>query len=183
MIAPQSIDPSDRFMAFEGKDVISEDTSNNHTNYQKELGRELSVTSISVNVNLLNLTKDNNISVAGITMAFDASSNYWHIDTSDLVNDTHIGQKFVGSITENGTTNHMRLISLEEFTVDDKALEKTLMTQGYSIENDSGTLKFIWKDASNVATYKADAYTTGISGSIPATNPAEITHRGPVIKA
>jgi len=185
MLATQSIDPSDAVMVFSDLDIINQDE--NSTDYQKTLGRDLGNTTLVVDVLLLDMTTNTNHTISSVTMTYKPNAFVWAMEISDIVTDNGggpcliTGHKYTGGIQENATSNlNMRTFTVLEFTVDDRGLEKTLMTQGYELDFTS-TPKFIWRDSQNTITYEALAYTGG-TGTNPATSAADVTHRGPVTK-
>ncbi len=193
MLATQSIDPSDALMVFEGLDVITESGKDGgpYSRYQKTLG-DLGYTSIMVDVALVDMTDGSTSIKNRVEMTYRAAAGFWSIDTSSLATSTSgtpmlvVGHKYTGVIKQsNSDTNSpnpdMRDFTLCEFTVDDRSLDKTLMTQGFELDTASTPSRFIWRDSSGNMTYKADAYTGGV-GTTPATSAADVTHRGPITK-
>lgn len=192
MLAPQSIDPNDKLMVFNYMDVITEQGQGTAApnNYQKPLS-DIGYTSIRVNVRLLDMSTNSSHTKSNVLMQYDSNAMVWYILINDiLTNDLGqpvlvVGNKYVGTISQGPGDNNpvnpeLRPFSLLEFTVDDRGLEKTLMTQGYEMDF-SSTPKIVWRDSNNNITYEALAYRGG-SGTNPATSPADVTHRGPVYK-
>lgn len=194
MIAPQSVNTSDAVMTFDGVDIITEaDFGVSGGRYQKELGRELGYTSISVDVVLLDMTANTEHTKSRVTMSYRPAVDCWTILISDITADNSgspmlvDGHKYFGVLKQstadpNPTPPEMRLVSVYEFSVDNGAFEDTLMNLGYELDFVSSPPKMVWRDAANNIIYKADVYSGG-SGTSPATSPADITHRGPVVKA
>jgi hypothetical protein len=91
--------------------------------------------------------------------------------------------KYVGSIEKRGS-NTMRIIAVEEFAVDDGAIEAILATKAYRFEDlGTATAKMVWYDdqtfTSGQERYYALVYEGG-TGTTPASRPERVTHRGPV---
>jgi len=189
MLAPQAVDPLDAMIMFEGKDVISElgegvvdPTDPNYGKYQKEIGAELGHSTMNVTVNIVDMTVLTTPVVTvfpSLTMSFISQTNTWYISLSELDLSSFIGHKVYGSVESSDYS--MRTFTILEFIVDDRMLEKTLATMGYQITDIGSGLQFVWTDNTGTPVYKADAYKNG-SGTNHATNPAEVTHRGPVTR-
>jgi hypothetical protein len=187
MLAPQTIDPNDAIIVFSNLDVISENASN----YQKTMGEDLGYSSLKVNVSLLDMTTNSVHVKSNLTMSYKTSANVWALKILDIsTNDSGNpmltnGHKYTGMISSaagNPSGSMMREFAVLEFTVDDKGLEKTLMTQGYELDfSNALDPKFVWRDNQGNPTYTAKAYTGG-TGTTPATSPADVTHRGPIVK-
>jgi hypothetical protein len=178
MVQSQVINPSkDKVMIFDGFYVINNST-------QLELGRELAVTEIQVDLNLWDLMTNSNLSVENITMTYRPTVDCWTINVDDvktILVDTH---KFVGYVSEHSPIpNNMRSFKVLEFTIYYDDLENTLFSLPYEIVITGGSANFQWYDNlidKNIL-YSAEAYEGGVN-TTPATHPSRVTHRGPVTR-
>ena len=172
MLAPQSIDPEDQLMVFEGRNVVEDNTSGNEVD-------GIANPTLTVNINLLDMTDGTNQVSTSKIMTYIPEVDYWSVNIVDMPTLT-IGHKYVGKVSET-TPTIMREFSILEFSVDDKALEKTLMTQEYIMTFSPGVATMTWKNGSGVGTYKANLFKDA-AGTIPATSPADVVVRSSVIK-
>ena len=200
MLAPQTVNPYDSILTFQGKDVITERGKGAQPNdsyygdYQKEISKlDGNPTQLTVSVHIMDMSvrEANGDPVKSTTndviMKYDSDTDFWYIklDTSTTTTGTlnllpFIYHKVVGKITS--SDYQMRDINILEFSVDDEMLTKTLATKGYEIEIGTSDSYFLWKDDSGNILYKARAYTGG-TGKANQSSVAEVTHRGPVEKA
>lgn len=178
MVQSQVINPSkDAVMIFDGYSVIKDDT-------QLELGRELAVSTIQVDLNFWDMMSNSNVSIEDIAMTYRSTVDHWTINISDVVGALTDMHKFVGRVSEHApVSNNMRAFKILEFTIYYDDLENTLFTLPYEIVISGGTANFQWYDNlidKNII-YIAAAYEGGV-GTTPATHPSRVTHRGPVQK-
>jgi hypothetical protein len=170
---------NDKTMAFDGYTVIRDDD-------QLELGREVEVATIQVDVNLWDLIDGSNSSVEDITMTYQVETDFWTIDVSDVVNILVEKHKYVGQVSEHENVVDMRNFKILEFSVYDDILENTLATLPYEIVPGGGSTSFIWYEDGHIgeigyALYIAPAYEGGI-GTTYATDPSRVTHRGAITR-
>lgn len=194
MRGPQVINPQrDSMLSINGYYVIDDTT-------QTEIGLEGGYNpplSIPVSIAFANLTDSyssgsTEFLTGVIDMIYLPSTNYWVIklDENDSTGRTiasylENGKKYCARVIESGSTYNMRSFNLSEFSVDHEAIYKTTVDLPYQIEKDSSKMYIRWYDNVNNfgdpahREYEAEAYMNG-EGTIPATDPGLITHRGPI---
>ena len=182
MVHAQVINPyKDSVMAFDGYTVINNTT-------QLELGREVSISEILVDINFWDLMNNSNVSVGPIKMTYHETVDFWTVDVADVMGRLADGladmHKYVGRVMEaSPAPNSMRAFKILEFSIYHDDLENTLFSLPYEIVIGIGIAKFQWYDNlidKNVL-YIADAYEGGV-GTTYATHPSRVTHRGPITK-
>ena len=166
----------DSVLAFDGASVI-------RNSDQKEIS-EVPFVLVQVDVNLWDLMTNANVSVSNIPMTYHSIVDFWTIDVDDIVSILVDRHKFVGQVTENGAVVGMRAFKIHEFAVDNDGLEDTLMRLPFEIQI-SGSSQFVWYNVGQVGVggqerYKAPAYEGG-TGTIVASDPSRVTHRGAVV--
>jgi hypothetical protein len=178
MVNAQIINPfNDTVMIFDGYNVIRDSD-------QKEIGRELSIETVQIDINLWDLMTNSNSSVSNIVMTYHSEVDHWTVDLTDvgILIDKH---KFVGKVSEYiPASAGMRDFKILEFTVYHDDLENTLFSLPYEIVISDGTASFIWYEDGyigdiNHALYIASAFEGGV-GEVYATHPSRVTHRGAV---
>lgn len=176
MVHAQVINPyKDKVLAFDGYTVINDTT-------QLELGREISISEILVDINFWDLMDNSNVSVGPITMTYHETVDFWTVDVADvMLTDMH---KYVGRVMESApASNNMRAFKILEFSIYHDDLENTLFSLPYEIVIGDGIAKFQWYDnlSDKNVLYIADAFEGG-EGTTYATHPSRVTHRGPITK-
>lgn len=181
MVHAQVINPyKDSVLAFDGYTVINDTT-------QQELGRELTVSEILVDINFWDLMDNSNVSVGPVTMTYHETVDFWTVDIADVINSLTDMHKYVGRVMESDPApNNMRAFKILEFTIYYDDLENTLFALPYEIVIGEGTAKFQWYEVGHMGEsdhilYIADAYEGGV-GTTYATHPSRVTHRGPITK-
>lgn len=185
MVSTQTINLlTDKIITIIGSDVI-------HDVSQLEMGRQLGLPYLMVDINLLDMTTDTVSSATGIDMRYDFSVMSWKIDVDDISHILLPDHKYCGSVSESQEVDpaerrDMRQFSLLEFAVYNNDLENTLFTLPYEVVISNGTANFQWYEVGHLGSpahimYIAPAYEGGV-GEMFATHPSRVTHRGPVTR-
>ena len=176
MRSPQVINTNfDKHLAFDGENVISDTT---------QLPISFTVGIMYVKITLMDLYDLTSTTVDMVPFNPNSDAGFWYIETSKLtLTNRH---KYVGKISQStGSDVDHRDIKIQEFTVDNDAFEDTLMRLPYEIVI-GATSKFVWYandsylGTSTNGLYWAPAYQGG-TGTIYATDPSKVTHRGAVV--
>lgn len=168
----------DNVMAIDGAVVIDDTT-------QLPLGP--SVTTIDVDIHLLNINDNSHVSSLNKTMTYNSNVDHWTIDMVDIASILLDQKKYVGFINENaGSSENMRTFKLIEFAVDIDGLELTLMRLPFELVIGESDAFYIWYEDGHIGepAYKmftAPAYEGGV-GTIYATDTSRVTHRGAVTR-
>lgn len=180
---PTSFDDGvDSVLAFDGTSVI-DDTD------QLPLGEgtHSAITSIQVDVAFFDLMTGavSPVSITNITMTYQSTVKYWTVDIADVKAALIDRHKYVGLVSENGSSANLRDFTINEFAVDNDSFEASWMRQPYQIEIGGGEAWMVWYTPGNLGvggeeTYKAPAYEGG-TGTTYATDPAKVTHRGAIV--
>lgn len=172
----------DSVLAFDGSTVIK-DTAPNE---QEPISTLIpAVTAIQVDIDLYDLMDGSHILVEDVTMDYDSIVDYWTVSIADVEADLMDRHKYVGVVSEHGSSVGMRKFKIEEFCVDNESLEEVWMSLPYQVE--IGTESFIrWyekddSDFSGDPLFEAPAYQGGV-GTDYATSPSSVTHRGAVTR-
>ena len=179
MKTPQVINLNeDTVMAFDGDNIIDNTD-------QLTLGIDKSISSVQVDVFFYDIMAGMISSVENITMTYQASVDFWTINISDISGDLNDRRKYIARINEtSGGTNNMRQFKIKEFCIDNDSFEATWMRLPYQVE--IGTPSMIrWYAADDTyfagdPLFEAPAY-QGSVGTISATSPANVTHRGAIV--
>lgn len=128
--------------------------------------------------------------VSAVTMTYQAASGFWSIPCQaatalgSALTDRH---KYVAKISKDATeTYDLREFFLDEFAVDNNSFEETLARLPFEVRELSGNMHLVWYDSDahignlTYAVYKAPAYEGG-TGTVYATDPSRVTHRGAIV--
>ena len=138
---------------------------------------------ITVDVDMFDLKQNLVTVIEDITLNGDklASSGFYYINRVDLDPALVDRTAFVARVKEEGATYNMRDFKIEDFAVDNDSFESVWMRLPYQVS--IGATSWIeWhtdETFSNIE-FKAKAYEGG-TGTVYATLPERVTHRGPVI--
>jgi len=184
MRSPQVINlNTDTQLAFNSDDVIRDDD-------QTRLYEDNSVTSVTVDVVLHNITDDTVAQVSSITMSTMGASGWWGINVADVIGapltDRH---KYVGIVSQNTALPaepNMRSFKIYEFAIENETFEDVIARLPFQIEIAADSY-IRWYDnvtdmeSSTSPLFEAEAYEGGV-GTTWATEPSRVTHRGPIVK-
>lgn len=139
---------------------------------------------ISLLVEFHDLMTNSVVSKQPVIMTWQSNVDVWTISVADVESILTDRHKYMGLIREDPVVANMRDFRLLEFAVDNDGFEDTLMRLPYEIII-SATSDFVWYNVGQIGVggqqrYTAPAYEGG-TGTIYATDPSRVTHRGAVV--
>ena len=138
-------------------------------------------TTIKVDIELWDIMSNSGSTVSNKVMTYESDPDVWTINISDLSSALTDRHKYVARITTaTAETANMRDFKLQEFAIDNDSFEDAWMRLPYQVVIGAPS-KIIWYEDTSWATpkYEAEAYEGG-TGTVSATDPSRVTHRGPI---
>lgn len=176
------IDGYDKYIVIDADNVIQDSD-------QSRIGPDENPTGVTIPVivSLFNITDGtSSATLTGeVDMVYDPDTEYFTIDISSgaPLSLLEYGKKYVGMISEDGSTYDMRNFKLDEFVVSRDISEETLALLPYQIEIGSPS-QIVWYRTVSGSTFTDALYSAplyeGGEGTTYATSPERVTHRGAV---
>ena len=172
----------DSVLAFDGDSII-DDTDQLPLALADPKGHGLT-DPISIEIYFYDLIAGELVIPVDTTMVYNPHTDFWMVDVSTLTSYLEDRIKYVGRVVEIGSTNNMRPFKIDEFCVDNDSFEATWMRLPYQVETNlefgEAYIRWYADTAFTTLLFQAQAYQGG-TGTIYATTPANVTHRGPIV--